>query len=659
MAIYRCEVKAVQRSKGRSSTAAAAYRAGEQITDERTGEVHDYTRKQGVAETGLTMPEGESWKPTRAELWNEAEASEKRKDGTPAREHIIALPHELDDAQRSELVKGYAQDLSNRHGCAVDYAIHEPAEKGDDRNHHAHILRTTRKVDGEGLGEKCAVEKAGRNRREDLLQERKIWEQHCNRALEKAGHQERVDHRSHQERGDGLEPEPKQGPTATAMERRGEQSEAGAARRQTKRDNWRRREIGEEIREADGRADRARTEHQHAKEANDHERTRRTARAHGIEPVNDRTGSAPGERRDIERRTGPRVEAIGPDTGTQRGRRGDAAGAGDAVPNVQRGGDSGNGQRARADLLPATDARHGRGEGHKMQSTPDGGSGAGLGQALGQGAKQAGSKLKQAGQAKKTKQGQQAEEVQSQFKKFGQQLGQFAGQIIGALKERSQQPQQPGKPASQKAQPTPQRAAPTPRPQQAATEPPAPTTAAPKIEAKPEPKPEAKPKPSADYAAKVLEIDARLAAKNGKTDTNSSLHRFAYTGKRAETPDQMRAFETGLSQRSQALGQRAAAGDPAALGDLKAAAGRLTKADPLELANAERNHDKRSPAPGLELSADRLGKAAAGDMPGLDNSLASKPPAGSTVAEAAKKVAETIKSKTGPDNIMKMKGPKG
>lgn len=657
MAIYRCEVKAVQRSKGRSSTAAAAYRAGEQITDERTGEVHDYTRKQGVAETGLTMPEGEGWNPTRAELWNEAEASEKRKDGTPAREHIIALPHELDDGQRSELVKGYAQDLSNRHGCAVDYAIHDPAEKGDDRNHHAHILRTTRKVDGEGLGEKCAVEKAGRNRREDLQNERRIWEQHCNQALEKAGREERVDHRSHQERGDGLEPEPKQGPTATAMERRGEQSERGDERRQTKRDNWRRREIGDDMKQADQQADRARTEHQHAQEAN-YERLRRTARGHGIEPVNDQTGSKPGQRSDIERRTGPRVEALGPDSGTQRGRRGDATRAGDALPNVRRGGNRGDGERPGGDLLSGVDARHRRGEGEKMQSPQDTGSGNGLAAALGQGAKQAGGKLKGQPAKGKAKQGQQAQEAESQFKKLSQQLGQFAQGIMGAIKPKGgEQPKKPGQPASQKAQPAqPTRLAPTPRPQQAAPESPTPGATAAKPEARPEPKPEAR-KPSADYAAKVLEIDAKTAAKTGKTDSNSSLHRYAYAGKKAQTPGEMASFEKGLSQRSQALGQRAAAGDPAALGDLKAAAGRLAKIDPLELANAERNFDKRSGLQGVELSADRLNKASAGDLPGLDKSLASKPAAGSTVADQAKQIGDALPTKKGPQNIMK--GPKG
>ena len=84
MAIYHLSVKPVQRSKGRTATASAAYRAGVCLKDERTGEVYDYTRKQGVEHTELIFPSGVNM--NREELWNAAEASEIRKDGTPARE---------------------------------------------------------------------------------------------------------------------------------------------------------------------------------------------------------------------------------------------------------------------------------------------------------------------------------------------------------------------------------------------------------------------------------------------------------------------------------------------------------------------------------------------------------------------------------------------
>ena len=56
MAIYHMSVKPVSRSKGRSSTAAAAYRAACKIEDERTGLEHDYTKKEGVKHTEIITP---------------------------------------------------------------------------------------------------------------------------------------------------------------------------------------------------------------------------------------------------------------------------------------------------------------------------------------------------------------------------------------------------------------------------------------------------------------------------------------------------------------------------------------------------------------------------------------------------------------------------
>ena len=96
MAIFHLSVKTVSRSAGRSATAAAAYRAGVKITDERTGEIHDYTRKGGVESAAVILPDNApEWARDRAQLWNAAEQAEKRKNSTVAREFEIALPAEL------------------------------------------------------------------------------------------------------------------------------------------------------------------------------------------------------------------------------------------------------------------------------------------------------------------------------------------------------------------------------------------------------------------------------------------------------------------------------------------------------------------------------------------------------------------------------------
>jgi hypothetical protein len=229
MAIFHMSVKAISRSAGRSATAAAAYRAGEKIVDERTGEIHDYTRKAGVIESGIVVPASSTWQPTRTELWNAAELAEKRKDSCVAREHVVALPSELTPEQRLKLVKSYAKELAQRHRCAVDYALHEPSKEGDDRNYHAHILCTTRKVEGLGLGPKCDREKSGRDRKKDLETERKTWAIWVNYDLERAGIDERVDHRSLKDQGiEDRVPTSHVGPTVTAIQRRGGESEVVA-----------------------------------------------------------------------------------------------------------------------------------------------------------------------------------------------------------------------------------------------------------------------------------------------------------------------------------------------------------------------------------------------------------------------------------------------
>lgn len=233
MASYHCSIKPVSRSRGRSSTAAAAYRAGVCLADERTGEVHDYTRKQGVEYTELVLPEGVNL--DREQLWNAAERAEKRKDARVAREFELALPAELTPEQRRELATGFAKSLVDKYGVAADVAVHEPSRKGDQRNHHAHILITTRQVTAQGLGEKTDLEREDKALRalgkppgrEQIEALRADWAARCNTALERAGHLERVSHKSLEAQGIERESTNHLGPVATAMERRGIRTERG------------------------------------------------------------------------------------------------------------------------------------------------------------------------------------------------------------------------------------------------------------------------------------------------------------------------------------------------------------------------------------------------------------------------------------------------
>lgn len=195
MAIYHLSVKTISRSDGRSSTAASAYRAGVSITDQRTGEVHDYTRRHGVEASEMSLPDGSpGW--DRSQVWNAAETSEKRKNSTVAREYEVALPEELNQSERLALVREFAVELVRRHGVAVDFAIHTPGKEGDSRNHHAHVLTSTRRLGPEGFGEKSRELDAKETGSKEVEHWRERWASLSNLALERAGQGARIDHRS-------------------------------------------------------------------------------------------------------------------------------------------------------------------------------------------------------------------------------------------------------------------------------------------------------------------------------------------------------------------------------------------------------------------------------------------------------------------------------
>ena len=228
MAIYHFSVKPISRGDGRTATAAAAYRAAIKMTDERTGLEWDFKRKRGVIESQIVLPSNQNnsvWAKSRSTLWNSAEGAEKRKDACTAREMIAALPDELNDEQRLELVKKFTQSICDANGSAIDFAIHAPGKNGDHRNSHVHMMQTTRLITESGFGGKLEIEKSGRNRTADLENLRESWAIHVNAALIAAGHENvSVDHRSYAARGIKKEPGKHLGPQATAIKRRGKKS---------------------------------------------------------------------------------------------------------------------------------------------------------------------------------------------------------------------------------------------------------------------------------------------------------------------------------------------------------------------------------------------------------------------------------------------------
>jgi ATP-dependent exoDNAse (exonuclease V) alpha subunit len=232
------QISSIARSAGRRATAAAAYRAGERLRDERSGAIHNYSRRRDVLHTEILLPaqfEGLAgiWARSRERLWNTAEHTEKRHNARVAREYQVSLPAELNAVQRVALARAFSRELAERYRVAVDLAVHEPRSGGDPRNFHAHLLTTTREVTPAGLGAKAGLDmdRLERRRRElpDHRQEyinlRERWAELANAALREAGLAARVDHRSLAAQGIDREPLPRIPLMQLKMEQRGLRSE--------------------------------------------------------------------------------------------------------------------------------------------------------------------------------------------------------------------------------------------------------------------------------------------------------------------------------------------------------------------------------------------------------------------------------------------------
>ena len=254
MAIFRMAISSVARGAGRRATAAAAYRSGERIRDERTGELFNYARRRDVLHTEILLPshlEGEpvAWARNRERLWNTAEHAEKRHNSRVAREYQVTLPAELDPVRRVALARAFAREISDRYKVAVDLAVHEPPAGGDPRNFHAHLLTTTREVTPAGLGAKAGIDMDLRERRrrglpdhrQEYISLRERWATLTNDALREANIDARIDHRSLAAQGIDREPRPSIPLKHLKMEQRGLHSQVAEGLRAKYRDRVARR----------------------------------------------------------------------------------------------------------------------------------------------------------------------------------------------------------------------------------------------------------------------------------------------------------------------------------------------------------------------------------------------------------------------------------
>lgn len=251
MAIYYSRVSVISRAQGHSAVAAAAYRAGACLRDDRTGLRHDYSRKRGVLAVSMLAPRNATWAKNPSIVWNRAERVEVRRNARTAREVILALPAELSVEQNIALAERMGQDLVERYGVAVQVAVHAPDARGDQRNVHVHLLLTTRSATADGFGPKTRVLDDRRTGPLETELLRAHFAERINTALRQSGRAEDVDPRRLDVQAreaaacgnfDAVvaltrTPQRHQGRAATALARAGKQVDRVAANAAVKADN--------------------------------------------------------------------------------------------------------------------------------------------------------------------------------------------------------------------------------------------------------------------------------------------------------------------------------------------------------------------------------------------------------------------------------------
>ncbi|WP_188661245.1 Ti-type conjugative transfer relaxase TraA, partial [Sphingomonas metalli] len=222
MAIYHFSAKVVSRANGSSAVASAAYRSASELHDDRLGRDHDFSNKAGVIHSEVMLPEGAPERLNdRSTLWNEVEAGEKRKDAQLAREVEFSIPREMNEKQGIQLARDFVKTQFVDRGMVADLNVHWDKAKDGTPKPHAHVMMTMRDVGPEGFGRK----NRDWNDTELLKEWREAWAAHVNERMAELGLEGRIDHRSYEAQGIGLEPQHKIGPAASRRPEQGLEAE--------------------------------------------------------------------------------------------------------------------------------------------------------------------------------------------------------------------------------------------------------------------------------------------------------------------------------------------------------------------------------------------------------------------------------------------------
>ena len=258
---FHFSISMISRGKSKSAVASAAYISCEKLTNEWDGVIHDYHNKKGLLHSEIFLPDNIPKEfQDRSFLWNNVELNEKASNAQLARNFIIALPKELSFEENKNLITDFIQENFVSKGMIADLAIHDESSERNN-NVHAHIMTTLRPINEKGLwqpkskkeyvldetGEKIKLKSGNYKTRKVELTDwndkgnaekwRESFASLCNRYLEKNNLEKRVDHRSFERQGKEEIPTIHLGASASALERKGIETDKGNINREIKKHN--------------------------------------------------------------------------------------------------------------------------------------------------------------------------------------------------------------------------------------------------------------------------------------------------------------------------------------------------------------------------------------------------------------------------------------
>jgi len=257
---FHFNISMISRGKSKSAVASAAYISCEKIKNEWDGVTHDYHNK-GLLHSEIFLLENIPKEfQNRSFLWNSVELNEKASNAQLARNFIIALPKELSFEENKKLITEFIQENFVSKGMIADLAIHDESNEGNN-NIHAHIMTTLRPINEKGQwqakskkeyilddeGNKILnkngkpktrkVELTDWNNKGNAEKWRVSFAEICNIYLERNNLEKRVDHRSFERQGIEEIPTIHLGASASALERKGIETDKGNINREIKKHN--------------------------------------------------------------------------------------------------------------------------------------------------------------------------------------------------------------------------------------------------------------------------------------------------------------------------------------------------------------------------------------------------------------------------------------